>query len=352
MPKETMTSRERWLAVLQGKKPDRIPMDYWTTPEADQKLKSYLGCSTREELEARLHLDRPVGVGPKYIGPAIKPGYDYFGCQYKTIYYKDGSYSECITNPLADFDSVEEIEAAYTWPQADWFDYSTLADQIAGQEHAPIVAGGSEPLLTYKSLRGQEQALIDLALNPDIVDYCLDHLFGLAYEMTSRIYEQIPGQVTYSYVAEDMGSEQDLMFSPEQIRRFLLPRMKRMADLAHQGGAYVFHHNDGAIRKILPDMIELGIDILNPIQWRCNGMDREGLKRDFGQHVVFHGAMDNQYTLPFGTIEEVRQEVADNIRILGAGGGYILAPCHNIQPVSPPENTVAMYEAGLELGWQ
>ena len=149
-----------------------------------------------------------------------------------------------------------------------------------------------------------------------------------------------------------MGSEQDLMFSPEQVRRFLLPRMKRMADLAHQAGAFVFHHNDGAIRKILPDMIDLGIDILNPIQWRCKDMDRARLKQDFGRQVVFHGAMDNQYTLPFGSVEEVRQEVADNIRLLGAGGGYILAPCHNIQPVSPPENIVAMYETALVLGWQ
>ena len=91
--------------------------------------------------------------------------------------------------------------------------------------------------------------------------------------------------------------------------------------------------------------------MLNPIQWRCEGMEREGLKADFGSKLVFHGAVDNQYTLPFGTPEEVRQEVADNLRILGDGGGYILAPCHNIQPVTPPENVVAMYEAGYELGW-
>jgi uroporphyrinogen decarboxylase len=127
--------------------------------------------------------------------------------------------------------------------------------------------------------------------------------------------------------------------------------MKRMIDLAHSAGAYVFHHNDGACRAIIPDMIEIGIDVLNPIQWRCPGMEREGLVRDFGDKVIFHGAMDNQYTLAFGSVEEVRQEVADNIRLLGEGGGYILAPCHNIQAVSPPENVVAMYETALELGF-
>ncbi|MCL5997524.1 MAG: uroporphyrinogen-III decarboxylase-like protein, partial [Chloroflexi bacterium] len=143
----------------------------------------------------------------------------------------------------------------------------------------------------------------------------------------------------------------DLMFSPKQVREFLLPGMKRIIDLAHQAGAYVFHHNDGNCSRILPDMIALGIDVLNPIQWRCPGMEREKLKREFGDKLIFHGAVDNQYTLPFGTVGEVRQEVIDNLRILGEGGGYILAPCHNIQAVSPPENIVAMYETGYECGW-
>ena len=192
---------------------------------------------------------------------------------------------------------------------------------------------------------------MDLILNPEIVHYCLDKLFGLAYENTRRIYEQIPGQVMITYVAEDLGSQESLLYSPAQIREFLLPRMKRIIDLAHEAGAYVFHHTDGASRDIIPDMIAIGIDILNPIQWRCPGMEREGLKRDFGDKIVFHGAVDNQYTLPFGTVDEVRQEVVDNLRILGAGGGYILAPCHNIQAVSPPENVVAMYETGYEAGW-
>lgn len=127
--------------------------------------------------------------------------------------------------------------------------------------------------------------------------------------------------------------------------------MKRMIELVHSAGAFVFHHDDGAIRKIIPDLIETGIDILNPIQWRCKGMNRTELKRDFGDSVIFHGGMDNQQTMAFGTVEDVRQEVSENIAILGKGGGYILAPCHCIQSVSPPENIVAMYEAGFEYGW-
>jgi uroporphyrinogen decarboxylase len=190
-----------------------------------------------------------------------------------------------------------------------------------------------------------------MIINPDMVHYALDKLFDLAYENTRRIYEQIPGKILLSYVAEDMGGQNALLFSPQHIREFLLPRMKRMMDLVHEGGAFVFHHNDGNCRRIIPEMVDIGIDVLNPIQWRSQGMEREGLKQDFGDRIIFHGAMDNQYTLPFGTVEEVRQEVEDNLRILGAGGGYILAPCHNIQAVGPAENVVAMYQAGYEYGW-
>ena len=142
------------------------------------------------------------------------------------------------------------------------------------------------------------------------------------------------------------------MYAPETVREFIFPGMRRMMDLTRQNGSFVFTHSDGSFREVIPELIAMGMQVLNPIQWRCRDMDREGLKRDFGGQVVFHGGVDNQYTLPFGTVEEVRQEVVDNYRILGAGGGYILAPCHNIQSVSPPENIVAMYETGYEFGWR
>lgn len=351
MSRETMTPRERWLAVMRREKPDRVPMDYWATGEATQKLMAHLGCATVQELYARLHIDYVFSVGARYVGPPPPAGEDIYGCRYKTVPHPGGAYSECIYHPLASYQSVEEIEANYQWPHPDWFDVSHIREQVENAPPHVIRGGGSEPFLIYKNLRGQEQAFIDLIENPEIVHYCLGKLFDLAYEITLRIYEQARGKIDFSYVAEDLGSQEGLMYSPAQIKEFLLPGMKRMIDLAHSAGVYVFHHSDGAIREILPTMIEAGIDLLNPIQWRCAGMDREGLKRDFGDRVVFHGGMDNQYTLVFGSVEEVRQEVADNLRILGARGGYILAPCHNIQVVSPPENIVAMYEEGYVLGW-
>jgi uroporphyrinogen decarboxylase len=290
-------------------------------------------------------------VAARYIGPPITDDTDVFGCRYRDVDYGRGDYSECVFSPLAQFKSVEQIEANYTWPSPDWWDYHEISNQIKGWEDYPIEGGYYEPFARYRILRGDELAYMDLVQNPEMVQYCLEKLFDLAYTDAVRIYEQIPGQVMLTRVSEDLGGQQNLLISPIHIRQFLLPGIQRMIDLAHQAGAFVFHHDDGNCRRILPDLVQAGIDILNPIQWRCKDMDREGLKKDFGERLVFHGGMDNQYTLPFGTIAEVEQEVLDNLRILGANGGYILAPCHRIQVVSPPENILALYAAGYKHGW-
>ena len=344
MPKESMTPKERWLAVLQHKTPDRTPMDYWGTDETMALLMRHLGCSEPWDVFRQLHIDRVCSVQPEYVGPPIPDNYDVFGCAFRDVSYGLGVYRECVSHPLAQYATVDELKASYTWPDPDWWDYSGIAGQIRGKEAYPIQGGGSEPFLIYARLRGMEQAYMDLLTDPEIALYCLDKLFDLAYTETVRIYDQIPGQVTVSYIAEDFGSQVSLLFSPQTIREVFVPRMKRMMELAHSAGAYVFYHSDGAIRPIIPDMIAAGIDILNPLQWRCRGMEREGLKRDFGDQVVLHGGVDNQHTLAFGSVDEVRAEVLENLAVLGKGGGYILAPCHNIQAISPPENIVAMYE--------
>lgn len=345
-----MSPAERWRAAFARQKPDRVPLDYRATSEFTANLLSYMGCDF-ETMRDRLHIDRVVGAGPRYVGPPIAPDHDVYGCRFADVDYGTGSYRECVYHPLAQYTSVEEIQDKYIWPDPDWWDYSTVADQVAGKEHLPILAGSSEPFLIYAHLRGQEQACIDLIANPDMVDYCLEKLYGLCYVQAERTYEQIPGRALFASVAEDMGTQESLLYSPAQIRRFFLPHMKRMMDLAHEAGAYVMTHSDGAVRAIIPDLIATGMDVLDPVQWRCQGMEREGLKRDFGSQIAFHGAMDNQYTLAFGTKEEVLQEVRDNVRILGEGGGFVLGPCHNIQPITPPEYVVAMYEEAYAIGW-
>jgi uroporphyrinogen decarboxylase len=350
MPHETMTPRERWAAVLGRQTPDRVPMDYWATEETSALLRKRLGCRTIRQALKKLHVDFVVKAAPDYVGPRLKPRTDVFGCRFRMVDYGTGAYEECIGHPLAGFKSADEIGRHYGWPDPDWWDYRGLKRWVRGKEMYPVRGGGSEPFLTYKYLRGQEQAFIDLVENPEIVRLCLSKLFDLAYVNAVRITEQLPGLVMLSYIAEDLGGQTGLMFSPAHIREFLLPGMKRMIGLARQAGAHVFHHDDGNCRPIIPDMIDAGIDILNPIQWRVPGMEREGLKADFGDKLIFHGGVDNQHTLPFGTVEDVRREVIDNLDILGRGGGYILAPCHNIQSLTPVENIIAMYETGYECG--
>lgn len=327
-------------------------MDYWATPEATEKLMQHLNCGSADEIFKRLHIDKVITVGPRYIGPPVAPNADIYGCRYEEVSYQTGTYRECVYHPLAEYETIEEIEKNFAWPSADWYDYSVLKDQLAGHEESPVQGGYFEPFLIYKDLlRGPEKGFMDLVMNPEMVHYCLDQLYDFCYRQTSRIFETLPGKIDMTYVAEDLGGQETLMFSPYQIQEFFIPRMKKMMDFAHGAGIYVFHHNDGSIRRILPDLIGAGIDVLNPIQWRCGGMERKNLKKDFGDKVVFHGGVDNQQTLSFGAVQEVQKEVLDNLRILGEGGGYILAPCHNIQSVSPPENIVAMYETGFENGW-
>jgi uroporphyrinogen decarboxylase len=344
---EKMTPRERWLCVLLRRRPDRLPMDYWATPEVTQSLMSHFGFSDLKDLYKRLHIDVPFKVKPTYIGPEIKEDLDIYGCRFRDISYGVGSYRECISHPLKQFNTVEEIEKNYSWPNTDLYNYSTISEQVANWWDYPIEGGGSEPFLDYKNLRGQEQAFIDLFRHPDIVEYCLDKMFEFSYDNTRKIYREIPREVTYSYIAEDFGSQTGLLMNPKMIRLFFLPRMKKMMDLAHENGVFVFFHSDGAIREIIPDMIEAGIDILNPIQWRSRGMEREKLKEDFGEKIIFHGGVDNQQILPFGSEEDVFKEVEENFTKLGSGGGYILAPCHNLQPITPIKNIIAMYERGF-----
>jgi uroporphyrinogen decarboxylase len=346
-----MTPRERWLAVLQRRLPDRVPLDYWATEEVNRSLMAHLGCSSKAEMLKKLHVDFIVDIVPRYVGPALPPGRDVWGIGYRDVTYAGGVYAEAVERPLAGYNTLEEIRRNHTWPQPDWWDYSGVAEQVRGFEDYPIGGGGSQPFMIYKDMRGHERALMDLRECPDLAHYCIDQISEVFYQGTVRAFEALPGRIMLTYVDEDLGGQKDLMISPAQIREFLFPGMRRMIELGHQAGAYIRHHDDGAIRRILPELIALGIDLLNPLQWRAEGMDREFLKREAGPHVALHGGMDNQYTLPFGSVAEVRQEVRDNLRILGQGGGYILAPCHNLQPITPIDNILAMYETAYGEGW-
>ena len=338
-----MTSRERWLAVLNHKSPDRVPMDWWGTDEIRDKLLGHLELSTEEELFAALHIDRPLFVEPRYVGPRRETDEDAYGIRYAYMNYGTGKYREVAHSPLAAFESVQEIEANYHWPEPEWWDCSVVAEQVKGHDERPVQFDMANMYAIYTRARGIEQAFIDFAVNHDIVLYCMEKMIKIHSEVARKVFEQIPGRIDVAMLANDMGSQEDLLFSPETARILFIPGLRQLAKLARDAGVTVMLHSDGAIRKAIPDLIDAGIQLLNPVQWRCKGMDRAGLKKDFGDKLMFHGGVDNQHTLVRGTPDEVREEVRYNIDVLGAGGGYILAPCHRLQAVSPPENIIAMY---------
>jgi len=341
-----LTPRERWRAIFAGEKPDRIPTDYWATDEVTARLFAELGCRDIEELYTRLHVDGLIVVDPPRRDDhrAGDPGADLWGLRRKLIRYGAGEYDEFANHPLAALSTIGELDA-YPWPKAEDHDYEAFCRMLrAVPPHRMIRSGNYEPFLIYAGLRGLEQALVDLVENPEFTEAALAHMFRYYFELARRTFEAGKGRIGVTYIAEDLGGQTSLLMSRAQIRKFLLPNQKKMADLARSYGIHIFYHTDGAVRGVIPDLLDItGIELLNPIQWRCPGMEREGLVRDFGDRLVFHGAMDNQQTMPFGTSADVAREVLENIEIF-RGARWVCAPCHNLQPVTPTANILALYD--------
>jgi len=347
-----MNPRERWLALLRGEKPERIPTDYWATDEVTYRLMRELHCRNIEELYEKLHIDGLIKIEPPPLnaGHPEDPQEDIWGIRRKIADYGAGQYEEFETHPLALVKTPEEIQK-YPWPSADNHDYEAFRLQVQNApDHRIIQSGDYEPFLIYCAMRGMEQAMADFYEEPEILEASLDRIFSYHYELNQRAYEAGKGRIDMTFIAEDLGSQTGLLFGLPQIRKYILPNQKRMADLARNYGIHIFYHTDGAVRSIIPDLIDVtGIEVLNPIQWRCASMEREGLVRDFGDKVIFHGAMDNQQTLPFGTAADVRTEVLENLQIFSEAR-WICAPCHNLQPITPTENIIAMYDTIYQYG--
>lgn len=352
-----VTPRERILAAVRHEELDRIPTDYWGTPEMTDRLCQHLGCTTQVEMYNRLGIDGIISLAPPYIGPPVPKLHDVFrdglqswGIRFKPQPYPGGIYWEQSVYPLAQAETIEDLDA-YPWPKPEWFDYDALRQQCAQYPDRVIEVGYWAIFYYHNMLRGLEQSLMDPLLRPEFTHHLLQKISDTFYEYHARCFEATRGLVQITQVTDDFGSQEGLLISPKVFREFYKPHLQRGIELAKSFDLIVFHHDDGSCRALIPELVEMGIDILNPIQWRCAGMDPAELKRNFGERLCFHGGVDNQHTLPFGTPEEVRAEVRWLIETLAADGtGYILAPCHAIQPNTSVENVLAMYEAAREYG--
>jgi uroporphyrinogen decarboxylase len=341
-----MTPRERWLALFEHRTPDRIPTDYQATKETTARLLRDLDCADEETFYRKLHVDARRYVEARWTLPhhPDDPLADRWGIRYRKAEYGGGAYDEPSYMPLAEADSVAEIHA-HRWPSPDDFDYGVITQTLEADDgFRPIHCGCYEPFLLYGYLRGLERAFEDLLLRPEIAEAVLGHIFDFHYEHHRRMFEAGGRRIDTTWVAEDLGAQTGPLMSLATYRRFLLPNQVKMAELARSFGIHVMYHTDGAARMFLPDLVDkVGIEILNPIQWRCSGMEREKLVADFGRRIIFHGSIDNQQTLAFGSVDDVVREVRESVEIY-RGARWICAPCHNLQPVSPTANVVAMYE--------
>jgi uroporphyrinogen decarboxylase len=361
-----MDSRERVALALEHKEPDRVPIDYWAHGEVNARLEERYGFSSQEELLDFFNVDFRYLEGPRYIGPEpiTHPDdsvEDHFGVprvRVKVGYgNQTGEYWEVVRSPLEKAESLAEVRDYDKWPDPDWFDYECIKEQVARLKRTGkvIVFIGDRmnrcaQLKPAMYVRGIAKILEDLILNPEIAEYLFNRITKFYLEYARRIFEAAGDGIDIFMTGDDFGTQEGLIMSPKMWRRFLKPGFKAFLDLAKKKGCRTAHHSCGAILPIIPDMIDCGLDILNPLQPEARGMDGGDLKRRFGNELSFHGSISIQRTLPFGSPEEVRNEVKKRFENLGPGGGFIFCTAHNIQVDTPLDNIEALFKAYRELG--
>ena len=345
-----MNPRERVLAILNRQKVDRIPVDIWYTPEISQILMTHFNVTTDLKLYKAMGLDKIVWIMPEYT--AATPGRTLWGTETRGIDTGTAEYTEMGKPALKGFDTISSLDNCPFWPDPAKFDYTKAADfaKQVSKEYATLGPWVSFYEI-YCQIRGMEQAMIDLVMSPEYAQAVLDRIEEIQTEMMKRLFQSTGDALDMVFLSDDMGSQGSLLLSPSMWDHFFKDRMKRWCDLIHSYGKKVFYHSDGAVEPLIPRLIEAGIDILNPIQHVCPGMEMDSLKAKYGDKLIFHGGVENQKVLPFGTADEVRAEVRDCLRTLGAGRkGFICSSCHNIQAGTPLENVLAMVETVKKEG--
>ncbi len=347
-----MNHRERILAAVRHQPVDRCPTDIWAVNEIWDKLYQHFGVTEKLAVYDRLGIDGIIGITPPYIGPELARTPEYWtnewGMGFRRQEFQGGSYDEQVYYPLAKAETLADLQA-YHWPDPDWYDYAQLPALAAQSPGRAIECGYTACFFLHNLTRGLQLSLLDPLVRPDLTRYIVQRLSDFYSEYHRRCYAAAPGLIDFTQVTDDFGSQAGLLISPRAFDTFYRWTMERAIHLAHSHGIMVFHHDDGDIRDLVPRFVQMGIQVLNPIQWRCGDWDLAALKAAHGQSVCFHGGIDNQRTLPFGTPDEVRAEVRRLKAALGGDGtGYIVAPCHNLQAITPLENILALYEAAHE----
>ncbi|MHC4638253.1 MAG: uroporphyrinogen decarboxylase family protein [Planctomycetota bacterium] len=346
-----MTSKDRVFAALEHRQPDRCPCDYIGTPEVDAKMKEYFQTSDMDFVLEQLGSDLRVVDAP-YVGPELRTWDDgrfenYWGSIRKPVTNEAGTYNEAVELPYAAFRSVEDVEN-FKWPKVEWFDFSKVAEDCKKYSDYAVVFGqpGNMDLINGTSYgRGVEQVICDIALEDPIGLACMEKRFQCCYDISEKALETANGKIDILWIGDDYGTQNGLLMSPETWRKLFFEKLKKMCDLGHRYRAKVMLHCCGSTVPLWPGLIEAGVDIYQTVQPDAVNMNPTELKEQFGDRICFHGTISIQKTLPFGTPEEVAAEVHQRIKTVGQNGGLIIAPAHNIQPDTPVENILALYEA-------
>jgi uroporphyrinogen decarboxylase len=355
-----MHPKERILATLSRKPVDRLPVDLWHTPEIAAMLRRHCGVSDDLAMWEALGLDKIVWVFIDYktstgeragaqSGAGAESGGSrtMWGVPIRTIEAGEAHYAEFGEAPMAGFNDPKSVHRYPWWPRVELFDYTgALAQARTASKHFAVIGPWISLFEVYCQLRGLEQSLMDLVDNPELVDAVLDRVELIQTEMMKCFLGEAAKYLNLVFVSDDVAWQRSLLMSTAMWERHLQPRLQRWCDLIHAHGLKVFYHTDGAARPLLRPILDCGVDVLNPIQHACPGMDLLELKQEFGHRVIFHGGVDNQQILPRGTPDRVRAEVQECLRTLGADRqGFICCSCHNVQPGTPLENILAMIEA-------
>jgi uroporphyrinogen decarboxylase len=376
-----MTSRERVQRALCHQEPDRVPLDIGggsstgIVVEGDEGLKRHLGviaepsilsrlfrvARTAEPVLRRLGSDcRPLTARPpaRWTPPRLSEAglsLDEWGITWRQVAYgSDCFYWEQASSPLAEA-TRDDLER-YPWPDpCDPGRTEGLAEEaerlFRDTEFAIVADGGFKSFweLGYM-LRGLERMLMDVVLEPDFVAALLDRLLEINLAATRRFLDAVGPYIQVFRTGDDLASQEGPLMSPAAFRALIKPRYKRYFDFVRsRTDAKIFFHSCGNVVEFIDDLVECGVDILNPVQVSAMG-DTAALKARFGRKVVFWGGVDTQRVLPYGTPADVEAEVRRRIRDLAPGGGYVLAAVHNIQPDVPPENILAMADATRRFG--
>lgn len=343
-----MDSRTRVLTAIGHRSPDRAPITFDAEKEVIAELMRHFGVSTRDQVWDALHVDtRLVGADHHYhhIRKVGEVSYDFWGIGEKEQAYSGGTYSEYCHYPLAGMETVAEIEG-YDWPTADELSFDTLrAVKSANPDKAIIAHITHAPFFKATHIRGMDTFMEDLGARPEIADAILRKIAGYLLPAIERLCREAGDSFDIFYIADDTCTALGPLMSPTMYRRQMKPYLAQIAQIVHAHDKKLLLHTCGAVRALLPEVIDAGVDLLEPIQTSARGMEVEGLKRDFGAKLAFYGSIDLITVLSKGTPAQVREEVLKNFRILGKDGGFVVGPGHTyIQPDVPLANILAMYE--------